>query len=266
MTVDAATDDPSASQVVEVTNPSGAGQCLIVCEHASKFVPAGFDNLGLDQAALDSHIAWDPGALAVAGAMSGLLDAPLVAPLVSRLLYDCNRPPEAASAVPAVSEIYRVPGNTNLSAADRQARAARFYQPFRETLTGCLDRRTRAGRAPAIITIHSFTPVYHGVRRETGLGILHDTDTRFADAMLEATRTGMGLTVHRNQPYGPEDGVTHTLAEHGVARGLLNVMLEIRNDLIADSASQAAMAEWLASCVLEALMTLAEPSEGREIA
>jgi predicted N-formylglutamate amidohydrolase len=266
MTVHAATDDPSASEVVGVTNPSGASDFLIVCEHASKVIPAGFGNLGLKDAVLNSHIAWDPGALAVAEAMSSLLDAPLVAQRVSRLLYDCNRPPESESAVPAVSEVTRVPGNTGLSAADRQARAARFYAPFRETLAGCIDRRVKSGRAPAIITVHSFTPVYMGVRRETGLGILHDTDARLADALLATTKAGMDMVVHRNRPYGPRDGVTHTLAEHGVSRGLLNVMLEIRNDLIGDSASQSAMAQWLARCVAEALTALTIRSGGREIA
>ena len=266
MTVRAATDDPSANEVVGVTNPSGAGPFLIVCEHASKFIPAEFGNLGLEGAALDSHIAWDPGALAVAETMAALLDAPLVAQRVSRLLYDCNRPPEAESAVPVVSEITRIPGNTGLSAADREARVARFHAPFRDTLAGCIDRRLQAGHSPAIVTVHSFTPIFKGVRRETGLGILHDTDARLADALLEATKTRTGLAIHRNRPYGPEDGVTHTLAEHGVARGLLNVMLEIRNDLIGDAASQAAMARWLSRCLTAALAALADAPEGREIA
>jgi predicted N-formylglutamate amidohydrolase len=266
MTVRAATDDPSANEVVGVTNPSGEGDFLIVCEHASKFIPAGFGNLGLDDAALSSHIAWDPGALAVSEAMSSLLDAPLVAQRVSRLLYDCNRPPNSESAVPAVSEIYQIPGNAGLSAAERQARVDRFYVPFRDTLSASLDRRIKSGRAPAIITVHSFTPVYKGVRRETGLGILHDTDARFADALLETTKAGTDLVIHRNRPYGPEDGVTHTLVEHGVSRGLLNVMLEIRNDLIKDSASQAAMARWLSRCVAEALTVLTDAPEGREFA
>ena len=266
MTVRAATDDPSAKEVVEVTNPSGAGQFLVVCEHASRFIPAEFGDLGLDDAALNSHIAWDPGALAVAEAMSSLLDAPLVVQRVSRLLYDCNRPPEAETAVPAVSEATRVPGNAGLSAADRQARAARFYAPFRDTLAACIGRRVENGRAPVIITVHSFTPVYMGARRETELGILHDTDARFADALLEATKAGTALVIHRNQPYGPQDGVTHTLVEHAVSRGLLNVMLEIRNDLIGDSASQAAMARWLSRCLAEALAALTDRSGGREIA
>ena len=73
----AATDNSTASDVVEVRNPAGAGAFLIVCEHASNFIPDSFAGLGLDDAALESHIGWDPGAMAVAETMSSLLDAPL---------------------------------------------------------------------------------------------------------------------------------------------------------------------------------------------
>jgi predicted N-formylglutamate amidohydrolase len=266
MTTRVATGSPAAKQVVEVMNPAGAGDFLIVCEHASKFIPASFAGLGLDDAALKSHIAWDPGALAVAETLSSLLDAPLVAQRVSRLLYDCNRPPNSDGAVPVVSEIYPVPGNSGLSAAERQARVDRFYLPFRDTLAACLDERINSGRAPVMVTVHSFTPVYKGEQRAVELGILHDRDARLADVLFETTKAGADLIVRRNEPYGPVDGVTHTLIEHGVARGLLNVMLEIRNDLIADPASQTAMAEWLSHCLTAALAALADSPEGREIA
>ena len=248
-----------------MTNPAGAGDFLIVCEHASKRIPASFGGLGLTAAALASHIAWDPGALAVAETMFARLDATLVAQRFSRLLYDCNRPPDSPASVPAVSEIYEIPGNTGLSAADRQARADRFYLPFRRTLADCIERRVKSGRPPVIVTVHSFTPVYKGVRREVELGILHDTDTRLADALLEGAGAGTDLVIRRNEPYGAADGVLHTLIEHGVSRGLLNVMLEIRNDLIADRASQTEMAEWLSRRLTRALAALAVNPGGREI-
>lgn len=249
-----------------MTNPEGAGDVLIVCEHASRHILSSFDGLGLDAAALASHIAWDPGALAVAQTMSARLDATLVAQRFSRLLYDCNRPPESPSAVPMVSEIYDIPGNTGLSAIDRQARVDRFYVPFRDTLAACIERRMNVGRPPVLVTVHSFTPVYRGIRREVELGILHGTDSRLADALLETARIGSGLKIRRNEPYGPADGVIHTLDEHAVSRGLLNVMLEIRNDLITDNASQTKMAEWLSRCLTAALGLTAENTEGQGVA
>ncbi|HUF88282.1 MAG TPA: N-formylglutamate amidohydrolase [Thermohalobaculum sp.] len=269
MTGDAATAGPEA-ETVAVENPAAGGDFVIVCEHASNAVPPGFDGLGLDAGALASHIAWDPGALAVARRMALVLDAPLVAQRVSRLVYDCNRPPDAASAIPEVSEVYRVPGNTGLSIAARAGRAARFYAPFRDALAGCLDARLAGGRRPVLLTVHSFTPVYDGVRRDTGLGILHDRDRRFADALLDVV-TGdaarrEGLVVHRNRPYGPRDGVTHTLAAQALPRGLLNAMIEIRNDLVADASSQRAMGDWLAGCARAALARLGHRAGGRAIA
>ena len=230
---------------------------MLVCEHASNFIPAELDNLGLDEAAIDSHIAWDPGALAVAREMSAILDAPLVAQRVSRLVYDCNRPPEAQSAMPAESEIYVVPGNVGLSAADRRARIERYYVPFRDALASLVDRRVAAGGRPAIVTIHSFTPVYRGVARNVEIGVLHDADTRLADAILAAGAAHGGRVMRRNEPYGPADGVTHTLIEHALPRGLLNAMIEVRNDLIREAGEQAAMAALLSDLVRAARDSLA---------
>lgn len=273
MTGDAATAGP-AGETVAVENPAGRGAFVLVCEHASSAIPAEFEGLGLAPAAQASHVAWDPGALAVARRMAELLDAPLVAQRVSRLVYDCNRPPDAESAVPEVSEVHRIPGNAGLSRQARAARAARFYEPFRKALAACLEARMAEGRRPVLLTVHSFTPVYHGVRRETGLGILHDRDRRFADALLAAAR-GLkggrqegpeGLAVHRNRPYGPKDGVTHTLATQAIPRGLLNAMIEIRNDLVSDPAGQRAMADWLADCARAALARLGQGAGGRELA
>jgi predicted N-formylglutamate amidohydrolase len=245
-------DDPSGDGAVDIANPSGRGDFVFVCEHASNFIPADLGALGLDDDALQSHIAWDPGALAVASTMAEALDAPLVAPRMSRLVYDCNRSLDTPSAVPEVSEAFVIPGNAGLSPADRKARAERVYTPFRDALNATLDERMDEGRRPVLVSIHSFTPVYNGVVRDMELGILHGTDTRFADALLAAAGSRSDLEVRRNEPYGPEDGVAFTLSEHAIRRGLLNAMIEIRNDLIADGAAQQAMAERLSGYVTEA--------------
>ena len=246
-----------ADASVEVRNKFGRGPFLLVCEHASNFIPPQYGALGLDSAALESHIAWDPGALAVCDELTRLLDAPLAAARVSRLVYDCNRPPEAPSAMPAESEIYRIPGNAGLTPGARQARADAVYFPFRDALARTIDAHGTRGGASAIVTIHSFTPVYRGVAREVEIGILHDDDSRLADAMLAAAGDGGGFVVRRNEPYGPGDGVTHTLREHALPRGLPNVMIEIRNDLIRTQGDATAMAARLAGWLEAALAAVA---------
>ncbi len=245
--------------VVEVINPEGRGAVVLACEHASNAIPPGLGSLGLSPAALTSHVAWDPGALAVAREMARLLDAPLVAGRVSRLVYDCNRPPEAPDAMPARSEAYEIPGNAALTKAERRRRVETLYEPFHAALAACLKTATSTRvRAPALVTVHSFTPVYNGVRRTLDLGVLHDADARLADALLATAALGPahGLAVCRNEPYGPADGVTHTLVRHGTAWRRLNAMLEIRNDRIADEIDQRAWAARLAEAVTQALDAL----------
>lgn len=252
-----------AESPVEVLNPRGVGRAVVVCEHASNFVPPAYGGLGLDAAALAAHIAWDPGALAVAKELARLLDAPLVASRVSRLLYDCNRPPEAPSAVPEESEVYRIPGNAGLSAPERLRRAELFYFPFRAALGEAIEAQAARAGPPAVVTVHSFTPVWRGAARAVEVGILHDDDARLADAMLAAAQEDAGIVVRRNEPYGPEDGVTHTLREHALPRGLANVMIEVRNDLIAGDGAARAMARRLAGWLEAALDRVAEKEAGR---
>ena len=236
----------------DLINAAGKGGFVLVCEHASNFILDEYKNLGLNDEALKSHIAWDIGAFSVAKTLSRLLDAPLIAPSVSRLIYDCNRPADAKSAIPTKSEIFKIPGNVNLSDAERKDREERFYQPYRKALVKTLDQAESAGKAPVLITVHSFTPVFEGQQRLLDLGILHNVDTRLADRLLDLIEQDSKLTARRNDPYGPSHGVTYTLSEHAEPRGLLNVMIEIRNDLILDEASQQDMAEHLATYITAA--------------
>lgn len=247
---------PAEGPPVELLNPQGRGGFLLVCEHASNRLPAALGDLGLTPELLNSHIAWDPGALNVALVLARLLDSPLVAARFSRLAYDCNRPPEAPDAVAARSEAFEVPGNAGLDPAALAARTREIYAPFRAVLEGEAARRPGA----ALITIHSFTPVYLGVARQVELGVLHDDDARLAEAVLARAPAVTELLTERNQPYGPADGVTHTLRTVAQTTGRLNVMLEIRNDLISDEASCEDVARRLARVLTQAVEA-ARPSE-----
>jgi len=215
----------------------------LVCEHACNAIPAEFDNLGLGNKALLSHIAWDPGADAVTRALNRLLGAPAVLGPASRLLYDCNRSPDALDAIPERSELITVPGNQNLSPLEVENRIDRFYRPFKLAVSSMLDQNASVR---ALVTIHSFTPNYLGKDRAVELGILHDRDSRFADAMLQCAPRLTSMQVARNQPYGPEHGVTHTLKVHGIERGLLNVMIELRSDHLKSEAQCETVAAMLA--------------------
>lgn len=242
--------------VFAVENRDGPGDFLLICEHASNRFPAAFGTLGLSQADQAAHIAWDPGALGTARALARQLDACLIHATVSRLIYDLNRPPHAPGAMPAQSEVYAIPGNAALTPDDRLRRTQAVYGPFHDAVHREIARRLALGRAPAIVTIHSFTPIYFGQPRAVELGIIHDADPAFALNVLDEARARTGLRTELNQPYSAADAVTHTLRLHATPYGLDNVMLEIRNDLIAHPQAEADMAHHLAPVLRSALSEL----------
>jgi predicted N-formylglutamate amidohydrolase len=242
-----------SENVTEIINPEGSGCVVLLCEHASSHIPAKYNDLGIAPEHRFSHAVWDPGALEVARHLSVALDAALIASKVSRLVYDCNRPPEAAGAMPEKSELVDVPGNKDLSPASRNERVEEVYNPLVQAVSDVLAARDNNA---VLITIHSFTPVYYGKQRAVEIGVLHDTDTRMADAMLAQAQNLPHRKVERNAPYGPEDGVTHSLKLHGLRHGIANVMLEVRNDLLRSSADEALMAKELLALIAPALKAL----------
>ena len=239
-----------------VENVDAGGRIVLVCEHAANVFPEPWGDLGLTANQQQAHIAWDPGALALARELMTRLDAVLVHAPLSRVIYDCNRAPDRPGAMAARSEVHDIPGNASLSAADRALRTAAVYVPFHAGLHGVVADRMARGLAPAIVTIHSFTPVYFGQPRQVEFGVIHDADDQFARAILANAEARTGLRCGLNAPYSAADDVTHTLRLQATPYGLPNAMIEIRNDLIATPEAQAAMADHLAPVLADALATL----------
>jgi predicted N-formylglutamate amidohydrolase len=247
---------PNERPVAQVLNAHGRAPAVLVCEHASRFTPAKLNGLGLTSEAAISHAAWDIGALDLASELAQMLNTPLVTARISRLVYVCNRPPEAPGAIPAQSEVFPIPGNTSLSDEQRTARAREVYEPFRALLGQVLDQHPQS---PVVITIHSFTRVYNGVARAVELGVLHDSDDRMAQALLQAAKARTDLRTEMNQPYAASDGVTHTLRDQAGSRGLANVMIEVRNDLIDTPAGVARIAAQLGPILNDLVRQFAGP-------
>jgi predicted N-formylglutamate amidohydrolase len=230
---------------VVVENPDGAGLFVIVCDHASNRIPEEYEPFGFAAEALATHIAWDPGALAVARRLSNRLDAPLIWPDVSRLVIDCNRAPDASSLIVTESEGRKV----EVSHAERSRRLDRIHRPYHEAIDACLKRRHAA---TALIAIHSFTPVYFGKARPWQVGIVFDDDRRLADLLIHELEADKALTVGINEPYSPADQVYYTVERHAGPGRLPAVMIEIRNDEIGDETGQRRWADRLANILLAA--------------
>ena len=247
------------AEPVRVTNHAGRSPFVLICDHASNFVPSRYGTLGLETADLSRHIAWDPGALPVAALLAEALDATLVVSRISRLMIDCNRPLDAPDLISAVSETTLIPGNAGLTPQERESRIALSWRPFHDAIDAVVSQRLAQGRATMLASIHSFNPVYRGESRPWQIGIIHDDDARLATPLISALRSLAGLTVGVNEPYRPADRVYFTLERHARSRGLPCVMIEIRNDEIADEAGQLTWAARLSS-----IFTELEPEPGRQ--
>ena len=258
----AGTGLPRADIAASVDRRDGAGPFLIVCDHASNHMPAEFGGLSLEAADLARHIAWDPGALGVSRRMSDNLDAPLVRSNVSRLLIDCNRPLDAQDLVAPMSEATIIPGNVGLSPGQRQERIERFYDPFHALIEDTLKPRLERGMRPGLIAVHSFNPVYRGVKRPWEVGIIHDDDSAWAFGMVKRLRSMTNFTVGVNEPYSPSDRVYYTLERHARSRNLPAVMIEVRNDEIASEKQQAYWGDLLSGVADAAFRELNETGAG----
>ncbi len=236
---------------VEERRP-GSSNFVIAVDHASPRVPHRLLDLGLPPAQLRRHIAWDIGALAVARRVSAALDAPLVAQNYSRLVIDCNRDPRVPSSIPELSESIAIPGNVDLGVEEIAARRREIFDPYHGHIRGLLDERLAAGRATILVAQHTMTDIYHGVRREMHGAILYNRDRRFAGLVLEALRRESGLIVADNEPYFVSDDTDYTIPQHGEARGVPHVEIEIRQDLVADETGQEAWAKRIARALEDA--------------
>lgn len=226
---------PGDPPVFTVCNATGRAPLVLVCDHASNSVPAALDQLGLGAAELSQHIAWDIGAARVTRWLAQQLDAPAVLAGYSRLVIDCNRAPGDPDSIVEVSDGIAVPGNRALDDLQAEARLNTVFWPYHHAITQALSYRWRHGhgQVPALIAIHSFTPVMNGYARPWHIGVLWNRDPRLAEPLLAWLRLQGELCVGDNQPYsGRETGFT--MDTHGGAAGLPHIEIEIRQDLLAD--------------------------------
>ncbi|APV41944.1 N-formylglutamate amidohydrolase [Pseudomonas frederiksbergensis] len=218
---------------------------ILVCEHASRFIPAGLNDLGLSHEAAREHIAWDIGALALAEGLARALGATLLAANYSRLLVDLNRPLQAPDSIPAQSEIYQVPGNRDLDEATREYRRQSLFEPFHSRLTDLIDERVAQGRTVRVVGVHSFTPVYHDQPRALEVGVLFGKGVEYAQRLIDGLRRHP-LKVAGNEPYKINPLGDMTVPVHGDARGLESVLIEVRNDLLRTPENVRRFTEYLA--------------------
>lgn len=250
-----AADEPA---VFTIERERGTSPFFITVDHGGKLLPKKLGKLGLPDSELVRHIAWDIGATAVGKRLAEALDAFTIHQTYSRLVIDCNRDPGVDTSIVTVSESTEIPGNRKLSDAERKARADEIMWPYHRRIVKALDERKASNHPTVVIALHSFTPVFKGVKRPWHVGVLYNRDVRFAHIMKDLFEAEGDLVVGDNEPYAVSDASDYTVPVHGERRGLPHVEFEIRQDLIAEEAGQRAWAERLARLLPIAYTELSE--------
>lgn len=253
---------PDAAEAYEIVNRDGGGAAVVVCDHASPRVPAHYEQLGMAPSSFERHIAYDIGAAEVSRHLASLLDCPAVLACYSRLLIDLNRGRDDPTLVMKLSDGDIIPRNRLVDPyqdrAEFEHRLSHFYEPYHRAVSDVVERKLAGACLPAIYSIHSFTPAWKGAKRDWEIGVLWDKDDRLVTPLIERLE-GAGYCVGNNLPYvGYIQG--DCMSQHGTARGLPHVLIEVRQDLIAEPAGQARWAGILAG-VIKDMTAAAGPYE-----
>jgi predicted N-formylglutamate amidohydrolase len=237
-------------------NAEGRSPFLLTCDHYGRLIPRALGDLGLPESELKRHIGWDLGIAGVTERLSGDLDAHLIVQRYSRLVIDCNRPPQVASSIPLISEATTVPGNEGITREAKEIRRAQIFDPYHRRIDEIIEARRHNNLPTILVSLHSFTPVYAGIARPWHIGTLYQRDKILPPLLLQALRAEPDLVVGDNEPYAVSDDTDYTIPVHAEARGLMNTGIEIRQDLISDQAGEKAWADRLARIFGEIEATL----------
>lgn len=218
----------------------GDGRFLVLCDHASNFVPPELDNLGLPATHLTRHIAYDPGAAEVARFIADALNCPLVEAGFSRLLIDPNRGLDDPTLIMKFSDGIIIPANRGVDRFNDlegwRARVDDYYNPYHNAISSALARAAAQDIAPIILSVHSFTPVWKNQPRPWQAAVLWDKDDRLRNLAIAHMRQYEGLNFGDNVPYSGRLK-NDCLYRHATHNGLAHALIELRQDEISQTAS-----------------------------
>jgi len=240
-------EDPAPVRVLRETSRS---DIFLTADHAGRAIPRTLGRLGVSDADMQRHIAWDIGIAGVTERLSELLDATAVLQTYSRLVIDCNRDPSWPTAMPEISEYTPIPGNVGLSAEGKADRVAEIFTPYHGRIRALLD--ARADRRTVLVAMHSFTPSFKGESRAMHVGMLYNKDARLAAILMDLLRQEPNLVVGDNAPYAVTEDSDYGIPTHGEKRGLAHVEVEIRQDLITSPEGQREWADRFARLLVDA--------------
>jgi predicted N-formylglutamate amidohydrolase len=207
---------------------------LISCEHASNHVPDELITiLGPQKKLLQSHRAYDQGALEAAQVIAEATGAKLISGTCTRLAVDLNR----GQKNPRRFSVYTRTLNSDMLGKLEKV----WYQPYRDSVKENISQIINKNFQAVHLSIHSFTPVLNGIKRETDIGLLYDPSRKpervFAAKFKESFAiTNPHLRVRCNYPYkGVSDGIASWLRKQFEDTNYIGFEIELNQKLLKNS-------------------------------
>jgi predicted N-formylglutamate amidohydrolase len=225
------------------------GEFLILCDHASNFIPKRINDgdLGISKSDMNRHIAYDIGAAGLSKKLGKHLKSPVVLSNFSRLVIDPNRGEDDPTLIMQLYDGSIIQGNRNLSTNDKKTRLDLCYRPYHSEI----KRLIAAKYSKVLISIHSFTPKLKGGNmRPWHIGVLSASDRRVANPLLENLEGQKDIICGDNEPYSGSL-IGDTMYQHALKNNRLHVLIEVRNDLINTIAGQSTWAARLVGALKE---------------
>ncbi|HTO33554.1 MAG TPA: N-formylglutamate amidohydrolase [Pararhizobium sp.] len=225
----------------EIINGNKTAGLVLLADHATNRLPPEYGRLGLPDSAFERHIAYDIGVEALTRGLSARLGVPAVMSCFSRLLIDPNRGEDDPTLIMKISDGAIIPGNHPITPEEWQARLDRFHRPYHRAVSQTLAEVSAAsGKAPLVISLHSYTPAWKGVARPWHAAVLWDSDPRAVHPLIRELEASGDIIVGNNEPY---DGALRgdTMFRHCMETGIAHALIEVRQDLIGDDAG---VTEW----------------------
>ncbi|WP_133130897.1 N-formylglutamate amidohydrolase [Legionella yabuuchiae] len=209
---------------------------VLSCEHGGHEVPEPYQHLFAGhEEILETHRAWDIGALGIANHLHSVFDCDCSNTTITRLLIDCNR----SLTHPNCFSEFTKP----LTKEQKKQIIETYYHPYRDQVTGTIQRHIDDGKQVLHLSIHTFTPELAGVTRKAAIALLYDSRRH---GEKEVCRIWQNLMLKHAPPYrirlnypytGSSDGFTAALRKKHSEHDYLGIEVECNQALVGDKDS-----------------------------
>ena len=225
-------------------------QILIIADHASNYLPKKNNKLGLTNAFLNQHIAFDIGIKELSLDLSNQLKCRVIQGKYSRLLIDLNRDLDDPTVIPEIVDRKIIPGNIGLSKSELRLRIKKIYNKYHHEI----DQTIKNKKVKVILSLHSFNPIFKNKRRTLEFGILSNEDKNLSSIIINQLKL-QKLNVGDNKPYRG-NLIGDSMYRHGLKNKLPHALIEVRNDLLSNPTKIKRVSRLLHKTVVKSLKKL----------